>query len=127
MALVKVNTTQTGDLAAPLTTPVIVDMDFPINPSNFTHAGGVGTNHTTVDIACTDLPGASTDIQMDFGHASGVVADRITQDQIVENLNNLMEKAVADPYAIPDFSQASREAGYLEPETVFTVEDIQFV
>jgi hypothetical protein len=127
MAFVKVYTTQNGDLATPLTTPVIVDMDFPINITAFTQAGGVGTNHTVADVKCTGLPTGFTKLQMDFGPASGTVADRLTQDQLINSLNNIMGEAVADPYAIPDYKQASRPAGYLEPETVYVIEDIKYI
>ena len=64
---------------------------------------------------------------MDFGPASGTVADRLTQDQLINSLNNIMGEAVADPYAIPDYKQASRPAGYLEPETVYVIEDIKYI
>jgi len=129
MAFVKVYTTQTGDLATPLTTPVIVDVDFPINVTSFVHNGGTGTNHTVADVKCTDLPSGATtgNLQIDFGHASATVADRLTEDQLVNSLNNLIEEAVADPYAIPGYKQASRPAGYLEPETVYIIEDLMYV
>ena len=132
MAFVKLYTTQTGDLApgapAPLTTPIIVNIDFPINPSGFSLAGGVGTNHTVIDIACTGLPAAATNdqIRMDFGPTSAVVADRISEDEIVNSLNEIMGEAVAAPYAIPDYKQLNRSGGYLEPDTIFLVQDLKY-
>ena len=126
MAFVKIYTTQNGDLGGtPLTTPQIVDLDFPINITAFTQSGGTGSGNTVANVKVTGAPNAS--IQMDFGPASSVVADRLTQDQLVNSLNNIMEEAVADPYAIPDYKEARRPAGYLEPETVYLIEDLIYV
>ena len=51
----------------------------------------------------------------------------ITADGITENLNNLIEAAVADPYHIPDFADAFVAAGYLEPDSRFAINDIKLV
>jgi hypothetical protein len=121
MALIKFDTTQAGTIASASTTPLIVDVDIPIALSNYS-APGAGV--ALVDIAISD-PGTPTDIQVEFGPDAG--GNAITADGITENLNNLIEAAVADPYHIPDFADAFVAAGYLEPDSRFAINDIKLV
>ena len=121
MALIKFDTTQAGSIVSASTTPLIVDVDIPIALSNYS-APGAGV--ALVDIAISD-PGTPTDIQVEFGPDAG--GNAITADGITENLNNLIEAAVADPYHIPDFADAFVAAGYLEADSRFAINDIKLV
>tara|TARA_Y100000592_G_scaffold89050_1_gene145693 strand:+ start:355 stop:720 length:366 start_codon:yes stop_codon:yes gene_type:complete len=121
MALIKFDTTQTGSIASASTTPLIVDMDVPVALDNYgTTVAGVAT----VDIAITD-PAGNPSIQVEFGpDANG---DPITEDGITENLNDLIEAAVADPYHIPEIASAFTAGAYLAPDNRFMIDDIKIV
>ena len=125
MAFVTLKQNHTGDIPSAITTPIIVDINFPIDPkaASYSITGGTGGKQTVIKIACTDLPAGQTHIKFDYGESP---TTPITEDQIVESLNLIIGKAVADPYAIPTYSAAYVEGGYLEPATKFAVADFAY-
>lgn len=127
MAFVTLKQNHTGDLpgGSVISTPIVVDMDFPINPKAASYAtdGGVSGGQTVIKIACTGLPSPNTHVKFDYG-ATPVTP--ITEDQIIESLNTIIGKTIADPYIVPTYSAAYVEAGYLEPDTKFAVADFEY-
>ena len=95
MALIKVSST---DLAE-----AIYDVNVPVVVTNVLTTG--------VSYAITTATGQAT---LDITVPAGTVT--MTSAAYIQNMNELIEAAVADPYAIPTFTQTYRDTGaYLAP------------
>ena len=95
MPLIQINSTDGAENIYDINVPVVVTNVLTTGVSyDITDAGGATTVDITIDAGTVTMTGAA----------------------YIQNMNELIEEAIADPYAIPNFTQTYRNVdAYLHP------------